>query len=98
VLYRLCKAGLKLNLEKFNFAHTEIKILSYLVDNQGIHIDQDKVKAIDNLKLPNSIKDTKSILGAVGFVYKFIPNCSTIYDPINYTLKRGFKFNWRQVQ
>jgi hypothetical protein len=46
VLNRLCKAGLKLNPEKYSFAQTKIKILGHLIDNQGIHIDLDKVKAI----------------------------------------------------
>jgi 2C-methyl-D-erythritol 2,4-cyclodiphosphate synthase len=33
MLNRLCEDGLKLNLEKCNFAQTEIKILGHLVDN-----------------------------------------------------------------
>ena len=54
---RLQKFQLKLNPEKCTFRVTSGKLLGFIVSQQGIEIDPEKVKAIVNLPPPKTFKE-----------------------------------------
>ena len=49
---RLRKYQLKLNPSKCTFRVTSKKLLGFVVSNQGIEVDPEKIKAIQNLHVP----------------------------------------------
>ena len=82
VLQKLDLVNLKINLDKCRFAQNEIKILGHVVNGSGIKPNPNKIEIIQNLNPPTSVTGVKSFLGVINFFRKFIPNCSTISEPI----------------
>ena len=54
VLQKFTEAGLKLNLPKCKFFRSRIEFLGHVVDKDGIHTTNDKVKAVQNFPVPTS--------------------------------------------
>lgn len=89
VIRAIHAAGLTLNLEKCEFEKTTIKFLGHIFTQNGLMPDPDKIDAIKNLEVPTEKKRLQRILGMVTYLNKFIPNLSTITDPLPDRHKKG---------
>ncbi|MGL5772166.1 MAG: reverse transcriptase family protein, partial [Bacteroidales bacterium] len=87
ILTRLKKAGLKLNKKKCEFFKTELKILGHVVNEGGVKMDPERIKAIQNCELPKTIKQMQSFIGFVSYCQKYIPNLAGISSPLYEGLK-----------
>ena len=56
VLNRLQESGLTLNSEKCKFSQTKVQFLGHVIDAGGIHSYPDKIKAITQVKTPQTTK------------------------------------------
>ena len=63
VFERLRQAGFTLNSEKCHFGLFEIKLLGFIINEQGIATDPAKVEVIKNLPAPRSVKETRPFIG-----------------------------------
>ena len=75
-------AGLTLKLSKIHFEPKEVQYLGHVLSADGIRMGEDQTKAIIDLKTPPTIKELRSVLGTINFVRKFIPNLTTIIEPL----------------
>lgn len=57
VLQRLREAGLKVKVEKCHFLQSEVKFLGHVVSAQGVSTDPDKVSAVKQWPVPNTLKE-----------------------------------------
>ena len=73
-------AGLTLKPSKIHFGPKEVQYLGHILSANGIHMDENRIKAIIDLKTPTTVKELRSVLGTVNFVRKFIPNLATIIE------------------
>lgn len=78
----------------FFFFKSELKYLVFIVNNHGLSVDPEKVKAIVDLSRPEKPKDIKRIIGMITWYRKFIPNLSNIIEPLTELTKKNIKFNW----
>jgi hypothetical protein len=76
------------------FAVTEGKMLGHIVCKEGIYIDPEIVKAINELNRPTSKKGFQSFFGKINFVRKFVLDYASIIKPINLLLKKENRFEW----
>ena len=67
-----------------------VEYLGYVVDAHSVPI----VVAITKAPTPTSVKEVRSFLGLVGYYRKFIPNMSTIAQPLNQLLEQGRRWRW----
>ncbi len=74
VLQKLRQHRLYLKLEKCEFHRSTVQFLSYVISQDGILMDQGKVKAIKEWPLPQSVKDLQRFLGFANFYRRFIKN------------------------
>lgn len=77
VLARLEAAGMTLNREKCVFSARSIDFLGHRISGEGIDPGANKVKAISEAVVPQTVGELKSFLGLVGYCSKFIPSSQT---------------------
>lgn len=88
---RLSKAGLVINLEKCNFALSEINFLGHKINNSGILPAQDRVTAIREFERPTTVKQLRRFLGMINFYRRFIPHAAEQQATLNDFLKGSKK-------
>ena len=67
VLQCLQKAGLKLNPKKCEFNKLEVEFLGYIIGVEGIKINPEKIKAIQQWPTLTSVKEVQAFLGFTNF-------------------------------
>lgn len=55
---------------------------------KGVELDEDRVKAILELKSPINLKELQSVLGMINYLRAFIPNMADIVEPIRALLRK----------
>ena len=78
VMKRAQEYGLKFNKKKCQFGVTRVKYLGHDLTGEGVEVDQIKVKAIKEMRIPENKKELLTFLGTVNYVAKFIPNFAQI--------------------
>ncbi|GFS99809.1 retrovirus-related Pol polyprotein from transposon 297 [Trichonephila clavipes] len=86
-------AGLTLTKDKCHFARDKLKYLGLIISKEGIETDNNKVKAITEMKPPKNNKEVSKFLGMAGWYQKFIPHYADICEPLYRLKKKGAKFN-----
>ena len=74
VLTKLEEGGLTVNWEKSKFLQTEINFLGFIITQEGISANPDKVDSIMRFPEPRNIKQLQSFLGLCNFYRKFQKN------------------------
>ncbi|PIN04144.1 DNA-directed DNA polymerase [Handroanthus impetiginosus] len=69
-------------------------VLGYKVFNRGIKVDKVKLKTIEKLPPPTSVKGVCSFLGHAGFYYRFIKDFSKISKPLCNLLEKDVPFKF----
>ena len=67
VLRRLRDAGLKLKPAKCHLAQERVKYLGYVVSQDGLSADEDKVRAVRNFPRPTCVKQVRSFVGLTSY-------------------------------
>ena len=98
VLDRLQKRGLYLKLSKTEICPQTVKFLGHVIGPQGIYPDGDKVKALQEVSSPDSVRQLRRFLGAASFLRKFVPHFSHLSAPLTLLLKKNVPFDWGPEQ
>lgn len=93
---RLRAAGLTISAEKSRFCMKELRYVGYLLTEDGIKPDPEKISAVMDFPAPTSVKETRRFLGMSGWYRRFIQDFSSISAPISELLKAKTKkdFCW----
>jgi hypothetical protein len=68
----MCKARLKLNLEKCIFGVTRAKVLGCLVSTKGIEENPDKIRAILQMQPLQNRKEVQKVTSGIAALNRFI--------------------------
>jgi hypothetical protein len=99
VVGRLAKAGLKLDIDKCEFAAQEIKYLGFIVSaGIGIKVDPEKVEAIRSWEPPTNVKGVRSFLGFANFYRDFIKDFSELSSPLTRLTHKNEPWAWEKAQ
>lgn len=82
VFSRLLAAGLKLKGKKCSFFRAKVQYLGHLVSADGIELEEAKVAAIRAKTYPTSLHELRSDLGLFSYYRMFVPNFSTVAEPL----------------
>jgi transposase InsO family protein len=95
VLKKCQDINLKLNRKKCQIGQGEVAYVGHKLTGKGLKPTDDRIQAIKNLKIPESLEELETMLGMVVYVAKFIPNLSTITAPLR-ELKYQDVWNWTE--
>lgn len=87
-----------LNEEKCVWKTQQVKFLGHILSEKGIEVDPEKVTTILSFRHPKNKEETRSFLGLVTYVGKFIPDLANRTDPLRRLLKKESKFNWGELE
>ena len=94
VLVRCEETNLVLNWGKCHFMVQEGIVLGHRISVRGIEVDKAKIKAIEKLPPPSSVKGIRRFLGHAGFYRRFIKDFSRIAKPLSSLLVQGTPFDF----
>ena len=98
VLNRLREVGLTLNGDKCEFRLRRLTFFGHQVTQNGLEPSEEKVAAIRNADPPQNASKARSFLGLAQFVSKFIPDLSTVAEPIQRLTHKNVEFKWQSEQ
>ena len=94
VFSRLQQHNLKLKLKKCSFFLKETQYLGFIINDQGVKPDPEKVKAINTLPAPTTVKQVRSFIGMCSYYRRFIPRFSAIAEPLIALTRKYARFSW----
>lgn len=74
------------------------QILGFMVHIRGIDVDLAKASTIVTMKPPYNIKESKSFLGKVTYIRRFILGLASITSAFTKLLRKGGSFIWGSEQ
>jgi hypothetical protein len=95
---RLRQVGFTINTEKCSFGKTTVNYLGFIITPEWIKTDPEKTAAVRNWPISKSPKKVKRFLGLCGWYRHYIPNFSSIAEPLNRLLKKNIPFTWSESQ
>lgn len=94
---RLRAACLTISITKSKFCQKKVNYVGYILCEEGICVDADKIAPILNYESPKNIKGVRRLLGMGAFYQRFIKAYSDMVAPISDTLKKNKgRFVWTE--
>ena len=90
----LRKVDLWLNPEKCVFRVPSSKLLGFLVSHRGIEANPEKIKAIEDMSPPQTLKEMHKLAGCVTSLGRFISKLGERALPFFKLMKRKEPFEW----
>ncbi|KAA0037783.1 Retrovirus-related Pol polyprotein from transposon 17.6 [Cucumis melo var. makuwa] len=93
---RLRKYQLKLNPSKCTFGATSGKLLGFIVSEEEIKVDPNKVRAIMEMPSPKTEKEIRGFLGRLNYISRFISHLTPTCKPIFKLLRKNNPEKWNE--
>jgi hypothetical protein len=84
----------RLNASKCVFGVGSGKFLGFMVSHRGIEVNPDQIKAIQELKAPQTHKEVQRLTGMTAALNRFISRSADRCQPFFQLLKKGTTFKW----
>ncbi|GFV24334.1 retrovirus-related Pol polyprotein from transposon opus [Trichonephila clavipes] len=97
VFERFQQYGLRINVSKSVMGAAQVEYLGFLITAEGSRPLPEKVQAIINYKLPETIHDLRTFLGMINFYRRYLKNAAKTQAPLHELLKGAKKKDRRKV-
>lgn len=96
VFKRIQECSLQLSPKKCDFCKLEMSYLGFIVCKNGHKPDPNKIKAVLNLKIPQTLKETRSFLGMASYYRRFIRDFAQIAAPLHELTRKDISYEWTE--
>lgn len=93
-LKRCRKVDISLNPEKCTFAISSSTLLGHVICKDGILVDPTKIKAIQTLPPPRTLKGVRQVMGSASYYRRFVKDFAKITSPLANLTKSSVKLVW----
>jgi transposase InsO family protein len=97
VLTRLREVGLQADIKKCEFHVRKTKYLGFIVGEDGIEVDPEKISVLKNWQVPNTVRGVQSFLGFCNFYRRFIRNYGRIARPLVKLTRKNVPFKFDEA-
>jgi hypothetical protein len=97
VLERARKHDVRFNKDKLQYKVPQVKYVGHIVSGQGLSPDPEKVQAIVNMPTPTCAEGLSRFIGMGNWLSKFIPNFSSVTQPLRQLLQDDVTWAWSAV-
>lgn len=94
VFEKLHARNVQVKLPKCEFAQPKVKYLGFIIGEGTISADPDDIKPILDCLPPKTVRQLQRFLGNVNYYRKFIPDLSSIIEPLNRLTDKSSKWKW----
>ena len=90
--------GAKFNKEKMKLRQDSVRYMGHLLTADGLKAGPEKVKAVLNMPKPTNVKEVQRLVGFVNYLAKFLPQLSTVCEPLRKLACKDNKWMWESQQ
>ena len=98
VIKRLEENDLYVKPEKCKWKVREVGFLEVVIGEEGIKMEEEKVKGVLDWLTPRCVKDVQKFLGLVNYYRRFIEDFAFIARLLYDMVKKGKKWDWTEKQ
>ena len=75
-----------------------ITFIGHCITKESIVVDLEKIRAIQDMTVPETVRDLCSFLDMTNYIGKFITNLTTILKPLQDLIKKDVPWKWSYGQ
>ena len=72
----------------------EVTYLGFVVSKEGVRTDPQKIAAVENFPVPDTVTRLRSFLGLTSYYRRFIEGYAAIAKPLHALTGKGVPFEW----
>ena len=91
-LETLAQYQLYANAKKCEIGKSRVAYLGRIVSGEGVAVDADKIRGMQEWPLPQNLKQLRGFLGLTGYYRRFIRNYAHMVEPLKQQLRKD-QFN-----
>jgi len=98
IIKRLEENDLYMKLEKYKWKVREVGLLGVVTEQEGIKMEEEKMKGVLDWLTPKCVKDVQKFLGLANYYCRFIEGIASIARPLHDMVRKDQKWNWTEKQ
>lgn len=91
VANRLKAHNLTISREKSCFCYKRLSFLGYVLTENGLEANQDRIAPILNYKRPENVRDVRRLVGLANWYRRFIPRAAEMLSPLSDLITKDSK-------
>ena len=85
-----------LSKDKIDLYSVHMDCLGHIIDDEGIHVDMDKMRSIRDWPTPRNYNDIQRFVGLVNYVAQFMPDVTSYTSPLT-GMSSQATFTWNPI-
>ena len=89
---------MKLKKGECKFRQNQISYVGHVLSGEGLKADPEKIKAVQDMKRPQSQRELMTFLRFIQYLKKFMPNMADISVPLRKLTEKDVEWKWTETK